>query len=69
MKEAIFYAIAAISSIVIFGYTVHMFIGGLVSRELELTIIAIACVAATAVIGFMTWDVLQRRRSNTSNDR
>ena len=36
MKEIILYAIAAISSIVIFGYTVHMFIGGLVSRELEL---------------------------------
>ena len=68
MKETILYTIAAISSIVIFGYTVHMFIGGLVSRELELTIIAITCVIAATVIGFMAWDVM-RRRGNTSHDR
>lgn len=65
MKEAILYTIAAISSIVIFGYTVHMFIGGLVSRELELIIIAITCTLAAIVIGAMAWDVL-RRRGKTS---
>lgn len=63
MKEIIVYTVAACASITVFGFSVHMLIGGLVSPELEATLIAIACLAAAGVIGFMVWDVAQRRRS------
>lgn len=40
-----------------------MLIGGLVSSQLEAALIAVACLAAAGVIGYMVWDVAQRRRS------
>jgi hypothetical protein len=59
--EIIIYLIAAIGALLITGYAVHMFIGGLVSPEAEYQLIAIACLIIVAVIGYMTWDVIQRR--------
>ena len=38
-----------------------MFIGGLVSTEVEYQIIAVVCLIIIAVIGYMAWDVIQRR--------
>lgn len=63
VKEIVIYTIAACASITVFGFSVHMLIGGLVSPELETTLITIACLAAAGVIGYMVRDVLQRRRS------
>jgi hypothetical protein len=62
--EILIYAIVAISSLFITGYAVHMFIGGLVSPEVEYEIIAIVCLIIAGVIGYMAWDVFQRRSGN-----
>ncbi len=62
MKELLLYCLAAVAGLTVLGYSVHMFIGGLVSRATEYTVIAIVCVLGAAVMGFMAWDVIQRRR-------
>jgi hypothetical protein len=59
--EILIYAIVAVSSLFITGYAVHMFIGGLVSPEVEYELIAIVCLIITAVIAYMAWDVFKRR--------
>lgn len=64
MKEIIFYSVLAVSAIFIFGYSVHMVIGGLVSSETELLIIAMTCSVATIVILFLAWDVVRRRKGS-----
>ena len=62
MKEIVLYAIAAVSSIMVLGYTVHMFVGGLVTPETETLLIAIACIVGVIVISVMAWDVIRRRK-------
>lgn len=59
--EILIYAIVAITSLFVAGYAVHMFIGGLVSPEFEYLLIAIVCLIIAMVIGYMAWDVLERR--------
>ena len=63
-KEILIYSIVAISSLVLFAYTVHMFVGGLVSEETEHAIMAAVVSLGAIAIGFMAWDVIKRRRSN-----
>ncbi len=62
MKEIVLYIIAAISSVVVLGYSVHMFVGGLVSPETETQLIIIACIVGALVVGIMAWDVIRRRK-------
>lgn len=62
MKEVVFYLLAAATALVVLGYSVHMFVGGLVSPVTERWLIAAACVAGLAVVSFMAWDVVRRRR-------
>jgi len=62
MKEIIIYLIAAIAGITVFGYSVHMFIGGLVEPQTETLFIAAACVLAAGVMAFLAWDVIKLRR-------
>jgi len=62
VKEAIIYGIAGIASITIFGYSIHMLIGGLVSKETETILITAGCFIATAIIAVMAWDIIRRRR-------
>ncbi len=62
MKEALFYAVCAALSLFILGYAAHMMVGGLVRPATERTIIAGAVLAGAAVIGWMAWDVLRRKR-------
>jgi hypothetical protein len=59
--EILIYLVSAISALFITGFSVHMFIGGLVSVETEYRIIVIACVIVAGITGYMTWDVVQRR--------
>ncbi len=59
--EILVYVVVAIGALFITGYAVHMFIGGLVSPESEYKLIALACMIIVGVIGYMTWDVIQRR--------
>ncbi|MCL5669063.1 MAG: hypothetical protein M1392_03555 [Gammaproteobacteria bacterium] len=62
MKELLLYGLAALGGLVVLGYSVHMLIGGLVSQATEYTAIAVVCAAGAAVLGWMAWDVIQRRR-------
>jgi hypothetical protein len=59
--EILIYLVSAISALFITGFSVHMFIGGLVSAETEYQVIIIACLIVAGVTGYMTWDVIQRR--------
>ena len=67
MKEIIIYSIAAIASLSILAYSIHMFIGGLVSEELEKMIMIGTTLIGAAVIGFMARDVIRARRKNLPN--
>ncbi len=62
MKEIVIYLIAIASSLFILGYSVHMFVGGLVSPTTETIVITSVCLVGAIVIGFMAWDVIKRRR-------
>jgi len=62
MKEAIVYGVVAISSLILLGYTVHMFIGGIVSERTETLAMVVVMLIGAVAIGFMAWDVIRRRR-------
>lgn len=62
MKELVIYLLVAFSGLTVLGFSVHMFIGGLVSTATEYTIIAVVCLLGALVMAFMAWDVLRRRR-------
>ncbi len=62
MKEIIIYAIAAVAAITVFGYSIHMFIGGFVTPQTEKMIITAGCFLAAGVIAFLAWDIIKRRR-------
>lgn len=62
MKEIFIFAVAGAGSLVILGYSVHMFVGGLVEPETERLLIGLACAIGAAAIGYMAWDVIKRRR-------
>jgi hypothetical protein len=61
IAEILIYVVVAICSLIITGYAVHMFIGGLVSPEVEYQLITIVCLIITGAIAYMAWDVIQRR--------
>lgn len=62
MKEILIYLVSGIASLVVFGYSVHMFVGGLVSERLEITLIAVVVIiAAAAEIYFIREAMLSRR--------
>lgn len=62
MKEILVYLVSGIASLVIFGYSVHMFVGGLVSEQIETLLIAVVViVAAVAEIYFIREAMLNRR--------
>jgi len=62
LQEAFIYLVVAISSLFILGFAMHMLVGGLVSEETEYFLIELICFADLAAIGYMAWDVIQRRR-------
>jgi len=61
MKEILIYAVLACSSLFIFGFAVHMLVGGLVSPRTEILLIAGACTSAAVVMLVLAWDVIRRR--------
>lgn len=65
MKELLLYSLAALGGLVILGYSVHMFIGGLVSPNTERSAIIIVCLIGAACLAYMGWDVVKRRRRNS----
>ena len=62
LQEALIYLVVAVSSLFILGFSVHMLVGGLVSPETEYLLIELICLADIAAIGYMAWDVIQRRK-------
>ncbi|ADE12863.1 hypothetical protein [Sideroxydans lithotrophicus] len=62
MIEILIYILAAISGLVIAGFAVHMFIGGLVAPNTEYQLIALVCFLIACAIGYMVWDVVERRK-------
>ena len=67
MKEVIIYSIAGIASLAVLGYSIHMFVGGLVSPGLERILISCAIIIGAIVIALMARDVLGRRKKNIAN--
>lgn len=66
IKEIIIFSLVSISSIFILGYSVHMFIGGLVSEETETIVITIACILGALVVAYMAWDIINIRKKKQS---
>lgn len=62
MREIIILITVAVSSLFILGYSVHMFIGGLVSPETEKISIIAAVVVGAIIIAFLGWDIFNQRR-------
>jgi hypothetical protein len=61
MSEALIFLIAAICGLFIAGFSVHMFIGGLVGANTENQIIGGVCLIVAVGIGYMAWDVIKKR--------
>lgn len=61
MKEVIILCIVAVSSLMILGYTVHMFIGGLVSESTEMWVTAGACSIGAVILVFLGADIVKQR--------
>ena len=61
MKETVILVLVAFSSIFILGYSIHMLIGGMVSKETEQWIITVACSIGAAIVVFMGWDIIRKR--------
>jgi hypothetical protein len=59
--ELLIFLLAAICGLIITGFAVHMFVGGLVSTEAEYQIIGIACLLVACAIIYMAWDVIAKR--------
>jgi len=62
MKEIFILLFVAISSLFILGYSVHMFIGGLVSPETEKLSIIIACSIGAVILLLLGLDIIKQRR-------
>lgn len=61
MKELLIFGTSGLAALFIFGYTVHMFVGGLVSEETEIALIAAVVIISACVLGYIAWDTLRRR--------
>ncbi len=61
MFEILIFSVAAIGALFITGYTVHMFVGGLVSADTEQQLIVAVCVITVCAMAYMAWDIIQRR--------
>ena len=61
LTEILIYSVSAISALFITGFSVHMFVGGLVSQEAEYQLIAAACIIVASATAYMAWDVIQNR--------
>ena len=62
MKEIFIYGTSGLASLFIFGYTVHMFVGGLVSEQTEIVLIALVVLICAAALGFIAWDTMRKRQ-------
>lgn len=62
MKEVIILLFVAISSLFILGYSIHMFIGGLVSPQTEKIAIVTAVIIGAVILVLLGLDIVRQRR-------
>ncbi|MEJ1958819.1 MAG: hypothetical protein WDM70_04685 [Nitrosomonadales bacterium] len=62
LQEVLVYLVVGISSLFIMGFAMHMLVGGLVSPETEELLIVFICLLDLTAMGFMTRDVIRRRK-------
>lgn len=62
MREIVILIIVALSSLFILGYSVHMFIGGLVSPQTEKISIIVAVSIGAVILLFLGLDIIKQRR-------
>lgn len=62
MKEIVLLSIVALSSLFILGYSVHMFIGGLVSETTEKWAIIAAVTLGVCILALLGWDIRKQRK-------
>ena len=62
MREIVILIIVAISSLFILGYSIHMFIGGLVSPQTEKISIIVAVAIGFVILLFLGLDIIRQRR-------
>ncbi|MDQ6982425.1 MAG: hypothetical protein Q9M08_05395 [Mariprofundus sp.] len=62
MKELLVYGVSGVASLFIFGYCVHIFVGGLVSEQTEKMLIIVVVLIGAAAIGYFVWDTIRRSR-------
>jgi len=67
MREIAIYTIAALAGLAVLAYSIHMFIGGLVSAQSEKIVMIGATLAGAVIIGFMARDVVRTRKKNSAN--
>jgi len=61
MRESLIYGFSACVSLLMLSYTVHIFIGGLVSEDTEYLVMSIVLAVAICAIGWMVRDILKSR--------
>jgi len=61
MRESLIYGFSACVSLLMLSYTVHIFIGGLVSEDTEYLVMSIVLAIAVCAIGWMVRDILKTR--------
>ena len=62
LKEILVYGISAVASLFIFGYCVHIFVGGLVSEQTEIILIIAVVLLCAAAMAYFVWDTMRRSR-------
>jgi len=62
MKELFIYGVSFVASLFIFGYCVHIFVGGMVSEQTELILTAAVVLISAVVVGYFIWDTMRRTR-------
>ena len=62
IKEIVIYGLVGVSSLTMLAYTVHMFVGGMVSEQTENLIMAGAVLVGAVILGLLAWDIVRRRR-------
>jgi len=61
MRELLVYGVSGLAAVFIFGYSVHMFVGGLVSARTEIMLIIAVVLLAALGIGYLLWNALSNR--------
>ena len=68
MRELLLYGLSACVSLFTLSYSVHIFVGGLVSQSLEYTIMGIVVTLAISAFSWMVLDVRKSRKNKKNKE-